>query len=201
MTTATLEKEKKRLREKKGPLEIFRRLNTTYLTTPRELNKHGIAKNNFKGKWNWSAHQSSQYGFISHSKLCVFVFPSRRLGFRVYLNLISLAVAQTGDGFRVGSTRSAYTAAQVTQAKNPLNCNTCCGGNPAFSAYASLLSLLDAGKISLEGRGGHLFYSWNIHRSDMCHFSTPLPSPLFPFLGDLGATFSGWWSDKMAEPP
>lgn len=43
MTTATLEKNT-HLREKKGPLEIFHRLNTTYLTTLQELNKHAITK-------------------------------------------------------------------------------------------------------------------------------------------------------------
>lgn len=51
MTTATLEEEKKKhLREKRGPLEIFHGLNTTYLTMLGELNKHGIAKNNFQRK-------------------------------------------------------------------------------------------------------------------------------------------------------
>lgn len=52
MTAATLErkKKKKHLREKKGPLENFHRLNITYLTTLQALNKHAITKNNFKRK-------------------------------------------------------------------------------------------------------------------------------------------------------
>lgn len=49
MTTATLER-KKHLREKKGPLENFHRLNTTCLTMLQELNKQAITKKNFKSK-------------------------------------------------------------------------------------------------------------------------------------------------------
>lgn len=91
---------KNHLRGKKGPLEIFHRLNTTYLTTLQELNKHAITKNNFKRKWNWNTHKRSQYSFISHSKFCLFVFPNSRLGLRAYLNLIQLAIIQIGRQFQ-----------------------------------------------------------------------------------------------------
>lgn len=50
MTAATLEREKETLEREKGALEIFHGLSTTHLTTLREVNKQGIAKNNFQRK-------------------------------------------------------------------------------------------------------------------------------------------------------
>lgn len=53
--------------------------------------------------------QNSQYGFISHSKLRLFVFPDSRLGLRVYLNLIQLAIIQMGDSFKVASMHNVHS--------------------------------------------------------------------------------------------
>lgn len=53
--------------------------------------------------------QNSQYSFISHSKLHLFVFPNSRLGLRVYLNLIQLAIIQMGDSFKVETMHNVHS--------------------------------------------------------------------------------------------